>query len=166
MSSVQTKPKILFKGCIEGWYGLVSQNNAVNEKLLSCINPSIQKVFHGLEFSMFSDNPFENIWSAGLNKENQCGYPGQHYVKTCTLIDFFSKNNVKIINIFTNHSSDAAFFESDTGDIYVTGGWGRQFGFGEDQWIRDYSTIIPQIKNVIDIKLSSDYFAVALCYRS
>ena len=161
MSSPTNQNRILFIGYNgEGQFGLGHCNST--KEFVLCTNNLIQRIYNGENFKIFSDNDFKNILSAGWNIINQFAFAKRSKFPSYTLIDYFIKNNIKIINIFTNPTANCAFFKSDTGDIYVTGGLSRKLGLSAE--FRDFPSIniIPDIKNATDIKACTT-FTIAIC---
>ena len=160
MAATAPSRKLYFIGYnYSGEYGL-GHNYQLTEFTL-CPNKSITKVYQGRRFIFYTDDNFDNIWSAGCNLNGECGLNNdQQLITKYTPVTYFKKNNIKIQNIFTNPAGYCAFFQSDLGDIYGCGANDcHQLGAIKET---NEPIHIPILKYVIDIK-SAGAYSTALC---
>ena len=142
--STTTQPKLYFigfNGC--GEMGLGHKNKV--HKLTKC-KYEITKIYPSNQYTIFSDDNYENIWGAGYNHRGQCGVGGD-IVPNGKLIklDYFQQNKIKIKKICVSSVGNSTFFITQNNKLY---GCGNQLGFGKlhNQYL---PKLIPQLHDVL-----------------
>ena len=134
--------------------------------LTPCPEKKVSRAFSGVSYSIYTDENYDNLWSAGFNKKGSCGVPTeQKLLKQLTAITYFDKHGIKIKKISVSPSSFGSFFISKDNKVYACGNNVRDalgFRFGNDSIYEP--TLIPELKDkfIIDIK-SSCYYSIAMC---
>ena len=139
------------------------------KSITPCPNKEITQIFSGNSYSIYSNNNYQKLWSAGNNSRGSCGLG--HYkrkVEHLTPITFFQNNNIKIKQIFVNPAGYGSFFVTLDDKLYASGRNGRrQLGLNTGSDTIDGEDVskpkfIIELKNIIDIK-SSDPYSIAIC---
>ena len=107
-----------------GQFGVGSTENDSIGKFIKCTNPSISKVFTSTNYTIYSDDNYQNIWSAG-NTSNQCcsqnKLKNQKVIKTYLPITYFQDNQIKIKKICVSLGGKCTYFISDDDKLYGCG---------------------------------------------
>ena len=145
-----------FNGCGEMGLG---HKNKVHE-LTKCKYP-ITKIYPSNQYTIFSDDNFENIWCAGYNHRGQCGVgegvdPDGKLLK----LDYFQRNKIKIKKICVSSVGNSTFFITEDNELY---GCGNQLGFEKlhNQYLPENLSQF-ELHDVVDAK-SSNTFSIVLC---
>ena len=126
---------------------------------------SSTSVHPGNQFSIFSNDDFTKLWSAGLNISGECCISSnQTEIEQFTEITYFNRNNIRLRTISVNPMTNTAFFICQKGDLYGAGdnlrgllGTESQFKFVSEP------LLIDSLQNVLDAMTSSFKYSVALC---
>ena len=125
------------------------------KELTKCNHKCIKKVFASNGYSIFTDNDYENIWSAGWNEFGQCGVGNfDRKIKQYSQIRFFRKNRIKIKKISVNVCARFTFFISDKNKLFGCG-WNEEGAMGlneEEQSNVNEPILIDQLQNVMDVE--------------
>eukprot|EP01084_Bolivina_argentea_P091592 164865_1 len=153
------------------------------ETLTPFTNKLIQNIFIGDDYCIYSDNNMDNIYATGNNSSGSLGIGITQTDKQFNTdkpigigitqskfipIQYFTKNNIKISNIFTNIEGKNTFFQTKHINAQIYGcGYNLygNLGIKNSDCSSIYEPIlIPdlQTKHVIDIKSGNSY-NIALC---
>ena len=134
-------------------------------KLTPVAGKKISKAFSGNQYSIYTDDNYDNLWSAGYNHRGSCGVGNpQATLKKLTPITYFNEHGIKIKQISVNTSGYGSFFISKDNILYACGlNNGGQLGIASKNDIYE-PILIPDLENkfVIDIK-SSQIYSIAIC---
>ena len=144
--------------------GLISEKVNI---LTPCPEKNVLKAFSGEGYSIYTDDNYENIWSAGNNSKGSCGVGKQQVYKLINLtpITYFNKHGIKIKKISVNPSSYGSFFISKDNKLYACGKNGvGQLGIGSNHHFIYEPVLVRDLENkhIIDIKSSYQY-SIAIC---
>ncbi len=130
------------------------------KKFTSCPNKEIAKVFSGNVYSIYTDDNYDNLWSAGYNARGSCGI-GSNKDRLLGL--------ESIKHIFVINTGYGSFFISEDNKLYGCGrNTGSQLGvktkavsqFGDEDIYTPQ--LIDNLANIIDIK-SCELYSIAIC---
>ena len=172
MASLQSDQKVFFIGYNSfGEFGFGHDQPLRNFK--QCEYP-ITRIYAGNTYSIYSDDNYENIWSAGYNAYGQCGIgeQGKSTLFEFNEITYFKDNNIKIKKICVSPIGGSSFFITTNGNVYGCGDNDtNQLGLTSgildqdeeyDEENKSEPTLISQLSDVIDIQ-NSIRFSIALC---
>ena len=74
--------------------------------LIPCPEKKVSKAFSGNEYSIYADDNYDNLWSAGYNGEGSCGVGKKTRASLTKLtpITYFKKNGIKIERVYVSPS--------------------------------------------------------------
>ena len=129
-------------------------------------NKEVSKVFSGNQYSIYADDNFEHLWATGDNSLGSfgTGSVNSDIVHKLTPITYFNKHGIKIKQIFVNQSGYGSFFISKDNKLYACGD-NREGNLGlvkVDSSPVVEPTLVPDLKNIIDIQ-SSIAYNIAIC---
>ena len=114
-------------------FGNLGINRSYEFNILTpCPEQKISKAFSGNAYSIYTDDNYDKVWSAGFNACGRCGIGINNYeLYKLTPITYFNKHGIKIKQISVNTSGGGSFFISADNKLYACGNnYSGQLGLG------------------------------------
>ena len=149
---------------------------------LTEIKSGITNIHSSNRYTIYSDDDYKNIWSAGSNHHGQCGKKGDSKFLDLEKIIFFEKNQINIKKICVSSVGCSTFFITKDNKLYGCGfNANDELGLEEaivpgiinniesdsEKWGGENQfepVLISHLSDVIDVKTTL-YFSIAL-YKS
>ena len=83
--------------------------------LTKCPHTGIDKILSAYSQTIYTNDDYTKIWTAGFNCVGQCGVNNttNSIITKLTQIEYFKQNKLKINKIFINITGCACFFLTD-----------------------------------------------------
>ena len=117
-----TENKIILFSGYNYFYEYDGDNGDDPWKLKPYSNKSFTKLFCSNAFTIFADDSYENLYSAGYNRYGQCCVGHEEFsIKKITPITFFKENKITIKSILVSNGGNAVFFLTKDNKVYACG---------------------------------------------
>ena len=146
-----------------GEFGLGHENEVTKLKEYKY---QITKVHPSDQYTIYADDNYKNIWTAGSNYCGECGIGYTHKRKISTLrsIEYFKINKIQISKICVSIAGSVTFFITNDNKLYGCGSNGNsKLGLNCRDIDTCYEPILVQsLENVVHVEPSCN-FSIALC---
>ena len=142
--------------------------NSLVDGAINNLSTKIEQIIAGVDFTIYCEEKYKNVWTAGANYSGQCATNTFAKVKHVEFdafhpILFFKNKGINIKKICTNVNARTVFWITESGQVYGNGrNEGYNLGIRYDRSSKCSPVLIHGLKNVIDIQCNF-WYSIALC---